>query len=71
MQAYTHQAVTLAFSGDTRFATVELWTETLTASSSPADHANHVSGGIEKLVKKFITDWNLDNKPDITGGVRR
>jgi hypothetical protein len=31
-------------------------------SSNPSEHARQVADEIEELAKKFVTDWNLDNK---------
>ena len=63
LRALVFQAVTLKFSGDTKLAPVELWSKGSMASSSPSSHAALITSEIEKSTKKFITDWNLDNKP--------
>jgi hypothetical protein len=55
--------VTLEFSGDTRLAEVNLWHNGVIFSSSPSRHLSQVTSEIENSTKKFITDWNLDNKP--------
>jgi hypothetical protein len=63
IQALTLHEATLAFSGETMLVPVMLWDDGYVAFSPRGDHANHLSKGIEKEIKKFITDWNLDNKP--------
>jgi hypothetical protein len=63
IQVYTYQKVTLEFSGDEKYAWIELWTSGGVASSYPSRHAQRMTSFIEDKVKKFITDWNLDNKP--------
>jgi hypothetical protein len=63
VEVFTGQKVTLQFSGDEKFAEVLLW-ESDSLVTSPRDHhARQVSETIEEELKKFITDWNLDNKP--------
>jgi S1-C subfamily serine protease len=63
IEAYTIQKVTLEFSGDEKLAQVLLWESGAVASSSPSQHAGQMTSSVEEKVKKFITDWNLDNKP--------
>jgi hypothetical protein len=63
VEVWTSQKVTLQFSGDTKFAIVDLWHSDYVVSSYWSDHEKQLSDIIEKEVKNFITDWNLDNKP--------
>jgi S1-C subfamily serine protease len=65
VQVFTAQSVTLEFSGHDNFAQIELWNSGSILSSDRSDHARRVTGSIEQRVKAFITDWNLDNKPDV------
>jgi hypothetical protein len=67
MQLGVPQGVTLTASGRTVFAKVELWHERFMMSSAlkdyaGQDHARRVREAIEEMTKKFITDWDLDNK---------
>jgi S1-C subfamily serine protease len=64
LQAFTFQNVTLAFSGNEGRAVIQLWQSGGVASSSLGSHARRITGFVEAKVKKFITDWNLDNKPE-------
>jgi hypothetical protein len=43
---------------------IVLWRDGRLASSNRSGHARLVAEGIEQLAKKFVTDWNLDNKID-------
>jgi hypothetical protein len=63
IQAYAFQKVTLQFSGDEKAVEIILWKSGSLLTSSRNEHARQVSEEIEEKVKKFITDWNLDNKP--------
>jgi hypothetical protein len=63
IQAYTLQKVTLQFSGEEKVVDVILWKSDSLLTSNWSGHARQVSDTIEEAVKKFITDWNLDNKP--------
>ena len=64
IKVYTFGDVTFAFSGDEKQGVeVVLWDTGYVASSGRSSHARYIAGGIEDQVKRFITDWNLDNKP--------
>jgi hypothetical protein len=63
VQAYAFQKVTLLFSGDERVVDIILWKSGSLLTSSWNGHVRQVSETIEEEVKKFITDWNLDNRP--------
>jgi hypothetical protein len=41
---------------------IDLWRGGSISSSAKGRHGQNVRGEIEKVTKKFITDWNLDNK---------
>ena len=56
------QPVKLEFSGDTKFAKVMLWYTGGVASGNRTSHSRLVSEFIEERIKKFVTDWNLDNR---------
>jgi S1-C subfamily serine protease len=62
IRVYAYQTVTLNFSGDEKYAEVTLWNSTSIHSSGRAPHARQIADAIESRAKKFITDWNLDNK---------
>jgi len=66
MEAYIPQHVTLKFSDRETFAPVRLWQTRFLASSGQNRHPKRVSDIVEDLTKKFLTDWNLDNKPEPT-----
>jgi hypothetical protein len=66
VRANTYQTVTLEFSRDDKWAEIALWSSGYVASSTRSDHARYVSDVIEDKVKKFVTDWNLDNKPEVS-----
>jgi hypothetical protein len=63
MRAETMQNVILDYSGRTVFSNVELWSDGMILFTDRAYHARHVAETVEDLAKKFVTDWNLDNKP--------
>jgi hypothetical protein len=63
IEAYTIQKIALEFSGDEKWVEVRLWHSGGIASSHPSQHARQMTDYAEETVKKFITDWNLDNKP--------
>jgi hypothetical protein len=62
MQAFAFQEVTLDFSGKETMATVELWSQGGIVSTNRAAHSRHVTQLIEDIMKRFVTDWNIDNK---------
>jgi hypothetical protein len=64
VQAYSAQMLTLDFSKRKAFAEVNLWSHSLIVSTDRAEHAHHVTQSIEELVKRFVTDWNFDNKDE-------
>jgi hypothetical protein len=67
LEVFTYHYVTLKWFGDTtgaRRAEVRLWDPPgVIDYSSPSSHAQRILNEIENSVKRFITDWNLDNKP--------
>lgn len=63
MRAEANQNVKLDYSHRTVFTSVELWSDGGIYSTVRSDHARDVTGNIEDLAKKFVTAWNLDNKP--------
>ena len=56
------QEMKLEASGRNILATIQLWNDTLVRSSSKGRHAQAIREEIDQKTKKFITDWNLDNK---------
>src|SRR5262249_13028668 len=62
MQAFSHQEVTLDFSGRKVWEPIELWSLGAIVSSYLSNHRRRVAEYIEELAKKFVTDWNLDNQ---------
>jgi hypothetical protein len=64
VEARAYQDVMLDFSGaKAKRAEVNLWRQNEIYASYASNHAALVTSAIEKYTKKFITDWNLDNKP--------
>jgi len=45
-------------------ATVQLWHQGSMVSTDLAEHAHHVTQSIEGIVKRFVADWNFDNKDE-------
>jgi hypothetical protein len=69
LSAYTFQEVTFDYSGRrTPAAQVTLWDAGAILSSDRAIHAQDVSAELDDQTKRFLTDWNLDNKPEIGAG---
>ena len=64
IRVYSLQDVTMDFSGKTLFGEVNLWSNGGIFYSNRPDHLRHVTQMIEMLGQKFVTDWNLDNKPE-------
>jgi hypothetical protein len=62
MRLRAYQELKLETSGRNIFATIELWNGSWVQSSIKAQHAQALREAIEGGAKKFITDWNLDNK---------
>jgi S1-C subfamily serine protease len=62
VRLYVYQNVTLDFSGDEKFVEVRLWSSGSIISSERTKHTRRISESIEDHTKKFITDWNLDNR---------
>jgi hypothetical protein len=62
MRLQVNQNVKLEASGRTIFSTIELWTLQSIWTSGKDRHAQAIRDSIEQMTKKFITDWNLDNK---------
>jgi hypothetical protein len=62
IEVYAYQTVTLDFSGEEKRAHVRLWTAGKTMGSQRVNHLQRISAAIEDETKKFITDWNLDNR---------
>ena len=62
MLLYVDQEVKLKASNRDIYAVIQLWTGGSIRSSANGQHAQAVRDTIERVTKKFITDWNLDNK---------
>jgi len=62
VQVYAFGDVTLGFSNEKKRAKIELWHDGIIFSSYQSDHTQQMSETLEGRMKKFITDWNLDNK---------
>jgi hypothetical protein len=64
----TFQSVKLEFSGLEEFGNIELWTlgsDGWIVRSSILDHPHYISEAVETIARKFITEWNEDNRtPD-------
>jgi hypothetical protein len=58
------QPVVFQFSERNISAAVKLWDNGIIISSPQSQHADSVEQQIERLVKHFVTDWNLDNKDE-------
>ena len=64
MEVHAFGDATLVFTGEEKQnVLVGLWDTSFVASSDRSDNARYITGIIEDLVKRFITDWNFDNKP--------
>jgi hypothetical protein len=64
VEVYSLQRLTLDFSHREAFAKVDLWDDGGILGTNRAGHAHHSAQFIEDLIKKFVTDWNLDNKDE-------
>jgi hypothetical protein len=62
IDANSMQRVKFDFSGAVNFAKVNLWYTGSVLYTDKSGHARHVSDIIEGSIKKFVTDWNLDNR---------
>jgi hypothetical protein len=62
IQVYSYQEVKLRFFNESKFVSIELWKNGVIFSSNPNDHARDMSEVLEELMKKFVTDWNFDNR---------
>jgi hypothetical protein len=62
MSLRVFQPVKLAASGRPIHASIDLWNSEAIQSSAKGEHGQAVRDVIEEQTKKFITDWNLDNK---------
>ena len=62
MRVYSWQEVTLNFSGGNAFARIELWNTGYIIGGPQSGHPRRIAQVIEDLTKKFVTDWNFDNK---------
>jgi S1-C subfamily serine protease len=70
LQVLSVQSVMLSFSDLQTRAEVELWHSGGMLSSDRDSHARRITGSIEQRLKKFITDWNLDNKAEVSAKPR-
>jgi hypothetical protein len=64
---YLHQPVTIIPNNRPVFADVLLWEGSGVYTSSRSNHSQFIQDVIEKFTKQFITQWNLNNKPDASG----
>jgi len=64
MRIVAPQQIELEFSGRQALSEVVLWRVGSILTSSANRHERQVTETIEGYAKKFISDWNLDNKPD-------
>lgn len=62
MRLRVFQEMKLETSGRSIFATILLWNVSSVRSSVKGQHGRSVREAIEEGTKKFITNWNLDNK---------
>jgi hypothetical protein len=64
MNAYAAEWVAILETDYVGPADVVLWSRWSVHSSSPSNHRSQVKAAIEEGMKKFVTDWNLDNKAE-------
>jgi len=62
MRLRVTQQVELKASGQSILARIELWNDGSIRSSAKGQHGDVIRDWIERATKRFITDWNLDNK---------
>jgi hypothetical protein len=62
LQAYAIQVVTLEFSGEQVLSEINLWDDGGICSTPRWGHARRVTETLERYAKRFVTNWNLDNK---------
>jgi S1-C subfamily serine protease len=67
MQVLAHQEIELEFSGRQAFPDIVLWEVGGVFTSAIWAHEKQISEAVERFAKSFISDWNLDNKPDPQG----
>jgi S1-C subfamily serine protease len=65
MRIVAPQKVKLEFSGRQALSDVALWRVGSILMSSANRHEKQVTETVEEYAKKFISDWNLDNKADV------
>jgi hypothetical protein len=63
IRAQTIQNVILNVSDRDPSVLIILWEQGINLSTARAEHSRHFTEVIERLAKKFVIDWNLDNKP--------
>jgi hypothetical protein len=63
IQLAIYQPLTLPFASGPRMHKVMLWEGGWHGGSMQHDHAKQIREQIELLMKRFVTAWNLDNKP--------
>jgi hypothetical protein len=68
LEVYVIQNVTLEFSGEVRMSKIQVWHANSVAYSGRSRHAKYLSEILEDQSKKFVTDWNLDNKDESASG---
>lgn len=60
---YGFQLVKPLFSDLPRFAKVVFWDDYWMGFSNQNEHKKTIRDAVEVVTKKFLTKWNLDNKP--------
>jgi hypothetical protein len=63
MQAHIYQSLKLPFADRVKGFNVKLWDDETIGVSAANQHGRQIQGMIEDYTKKFLTAWNLDNKP--------
>jgi hypothetical protein len=63
LSADIYQGVKLSFVNDEQFLKIQLWDAEWNGFSQANQHNRMIKNTIEDMTKKFLTAWNLDNKP--------
>ena len=62
VELYTNQWVKLDYTDDA-WVHMRLWQEEVLITSKIEDHGQLIRNNVENLTKKFLTEWNLANRP--------
>jgi hypothetical protein len=61
-KVFVYHSIKLDFSDMDRSYRVELWFDGSVYASGMNEHARQIERAVEESTKRFVTDWNLDNK---------